>query len=542
MTEQKSKEIWKIIDGYPEYKISNHGNVYSITNQKHLKPVITDNLYIVNLFNDGNANNQQIHRLVAKHFLKNFNDNMVVKHKDGNTHNNYYKNLTLITREDVAKNTKRENNRVIIKCDLNGNELQRYNTNKELLEDMNINDNKTILKCINGKKEHAYGYTWKLEGDVKIIKADKDIDLTEFTKIGELDGMDFSHYGINKNGKVINFNTKILLKEKIEKRGNPRFGLTIDQKQHYYTKDKLLEHVFNKNTNIDIDDNSNNSSDIPEPEKQDIWKENGVKWTYIKNYEGKYKISEKGDVYSISNNSLMTKQKDLNGYYKISLSKNRICKQYFIHRLIVSSFIGPIPEDKVVDHIDRDKTNNNIENLRIVTQKINSKNRDFNNKVIISKLDIEDNLIKIYNGNADFMEEHNINCTKFLEPAIYGGETVEAHGFKWKCNNPLPPKEVKKLSKFKSIGTINGQDFSKYGINKKGDLCNLETKRYIVTPICSGYHTAKIQIKRKTNIMLIHKLVMKVFGEDKHKEDHMKKIRHVDGDKLNNHIDNLEWF
>lgn len=41
---------------------------------------------------------------------------------------------------------------------------------------------------------------------------------------------------------------------------------------------------------------------------------------------------------------------------------------------------GPIPEGKVIDHIDRDKSNNRIENLRCVSQSENMTNQPQRNK------------------------------------------------------------------------------------------------------------------------------------------------------------------
>ena len=58
------------------------------------------------------------------------------------------------------------------------------------------------------------------------------------------------------------------------------------------------------------------------------------------------------------------------GYYRVSL----FGKKYQCHRIILAlNFIDAT--NKQVDHIDRCKTNNKIENLRVVSIKENSKNR-----------------------------------------------------------------------------------------------------------------------------------------------------------------------
>jgi len=50
-------------------------------------------------------------------------------------------------------------------------------------------------------------------------------------------------------------------------------------------------------------------------------------------------------------------------------------KPYYAHRVIYEMFFGPIPKNMEIDHIDRDRSNNNIDNLRIATKSQNKANR-----------------------------------------------------------------------------------------------------------------------------------------------------------------------
>jgi hypothetical protein len=61
---------------------------------------------------------------------------------------------------------------------------------------------------------------------------------------------------------------------------------------------------------------------------------------------------------------------DRSGYAKVNV--NRVC--YRVHRLIWNYFYGAIPDGLSVDHIDTDKLNNRIENLRLVTQRQQQQN------------------------------------------------------------------------------------------------------------------------------------------------------------------------
>ena len=60
------------------------------------------------------------------------------------------------------------------------------------------------------------------------------------------------------------------------------------------------------------------------------------------------------------------------GYMQTSVNRNI----YSNHRLIYIYHNGDIPINLYIDHIDRNKLNNSIENLRIVTSQENQFNRD----------------------------------------------------------------------------------------------------------------------------------------------------------------------
>ena len=60
-----------------------------------------------------------------------------------------------------------------------------------------------------------------------------------------------------------------------------------------------------------------------------------------------------------------------NGYIRICIG----AKHYQAHRLIMEAFVGESEQD--VDHIDRNRSNNNFHNLNYCTSSENSLNRDW---------------------------------------------------------------------------------------------------------------------------------------------------------------------
>lgn len=63
------------------------------------------------------------------------------------------------------------------------------------------------------------------------------------------------------------------------------------------------------------------------------------------------------------------------GYIVIQLNNT----QYYAHRLIWSLLNGEIPNDRHIDHINRNKSDNRIENLRLVTNRENALNKEKKN-------------------------------------------------------------------------------------------------------------------------------------------------------------------
>lgn len=91
----------------------------------------------------------------------------------------------------------------------------------------------------------------------------------------------------------------------------------------------------------------------------------------VPGYEGRYAVNRMGEVYSYYLDRLM-KPKNQRGYREVALLNSIGNKKFFmVHRLVFMTFVGPIPENMEVNHIDGKKSNNWLENLEVVTSSEN---------------------------------------------------------------------------------------------------------------------------------------------------------------------------
>lgn len=77
-----------------------------------------------------------------------------------------------------------------------------------------------------------------------------------------------------------------------------------------------------------------------------------------------YLVSNKGNIYSLITGKILKQCDDKRGYKLVNLKKDGKSKTYLVHIIIARTFFG-VPEVKsIVQHLDGNKANNDITNLR----------------------------------------------------------------------------------------------------------------------------------------------------------------------------------
>lgn len=118
-------------------------------------------------------------------------------------------------------------------------------------------------------------------------------------------------------------------------------------------------------------------------------------WKDIEGYEGLYQVSNLGRVKSLDRKidfkdgryatykGRVLSPKIKNGYKYVVVTQNSKYRTFLVHRLVAKAFL-PNPENKpCIDHINTDRTDNRVENLRWCTHKENMWNIKTREKMAI---------------------------------------------------------------------------------------------------------------------------------------------------------------
>lgn len=197
-----------------------------------------------------------------------------------------------------------------------------------------------------------------------------------------------------------------------------------------------------------------------------------------------YYIYDDGTVINITNGKVLNGSIGENGYKYFRLANQGRKKMFYAHRLVAENFIENTENLPVVNHKDGNKLNNNIENLEWVS----------------------------YSDNAKHFHQEIKKDSKNKKTEYY---TEDLNGEIW----------------------IAAKNNSNYLVSNYGRIRH-KIKNNLLRPVeTSGYYKVRLSQNSQTEDWLVHKLVFMSFYNEENDNNYC--IDHIDGNKHNNHLDNL---
>jgi|LauGreDrversion4_2_1035121.scaffolds.fasta_scaffold61211_3 hypothetical protein len=250
-----------------------------------------------------------------------------------------------------------------------------------------------------------------------------------------------------------------------------------------------------------------------------------------------YEVSNLGNIRSKITNKIL-KPTLVNGYLSIGLRTNDKTVTSFIHRLVATSFIVCPDKTYVVNHKDGIKTNNWVENLEWVSQSENSKHAYRTNLhkptiISVSQYTLDDVFIKEYDSLYDAEWETGISNGHIS--MVCRGLRKTAGGSIWKYTSHVPTVQ----QPVPEGKTITG--YPNYIITNDGRVYNSIRKKYL-TPARNegGYMFIGLSDNENKRMNFsIHRLVATMFLDN---PNNHTEVNHIDYDKTNNNVSNLEWI
>lgn len=151
-------------------------------------------------------------------------------------------------------------------------------------------------------------------------------------------------------------------------------------------------------------------------------------WKEISGYEGLYEVSNTGLVRSLwLGKKRIISPGNCHGYLRVGLYKDGKIKNMQVHRLVAEAFLPNPNKLETINHIDEDKTNNNVSNLEWMSRGDNA--RYSHNKPVV-QLDKNGNVVATFPSSIEAERQTGINrgniCT------CCRGRLKSAGGYIWR--------------------------------------------------------------------------------------------------------------
>lgn len=134
-------------------------------------------------------------------------------------------------------------------------------------------------------------------------------------------------------------------------------------------------------------------------------------------------------------------------YFQVGLYPNKSNRRNlkYIHRLVWETYMGEIPDDMTIDHIDSNPSNNHISNLRLATRSDNSKLWAIKNTNTLELRALRDEMLELNRSGITIREIARMYGLKYTTAwCIVRGVTINKFGLK-DYKPKFDDKELNKL-------------------------------------------------------------------------------------------------
>ena len=156
---------WKVVNSFPNYKVSNKGEVANQDGHMLSQYVDAAGYHSVQLTNGDLTKRIKIHILVTQHYLPTSDPSCVVNHKNGKRGDNSVENLELVSQAQNVQHAHdtglNRTGKSVVQLDLNGNELKTFKNIREAYEHIGLVYASGIGLVCKGKQKTCAGYGWK---------------------------------------------------------------------------------------------------------------------------------------------------------------------------------------------------------------------------------------------------------------------------------------------------------------------------------------------------------------------------------------------
>ena len=297
-----------------------------------------------------------------------------------------------------------------------------------------------------------------------------------------------TNYTVSDDGKVFNRKTNRFLKGTLKRNEYPSVQLRIDGKSITFMTHRLVAEAFCENpdgyTIVDhinrdkmdcraenlrwVDTRKNNLNKEKKEKTTKVEKANIMKEWKTLPFAPVYAVSRDGEVANTKTGNLLIGS-TRNGYKRVQIGD----KTYSVHRLVYETYVGPI--NGYIDHINGDRADNRVENLRDVSQTENVKNtyeRGRVDTIAIRSFTSEGELVKEYGTLKAAADDVGVTLSAVRGASLYGTKSGDLYWLR--SDSITTPEEFNK-----KLGG-NKKDFSPNSyIDDEGVIFSKKSKHCI---------------------------------------------------------------